>query len=281
MIPYLIIDSDSLSMILVLPILIAGHHNKSRYWSKSSDDEITKRRAYFVVMFGCLLMGTLYFTSSRSPMAGPIHNFLSFMNDNIGGFYIDPNHYSEDGSFAGTRMVTDFGGSITIIGSDDGISWWKVNGEYIDESTGKMSIDFTVKGGPVIDAVYDEGVITWNDGNLWTKSEGEHLKVMSADSIIGADADEIGGFYIDPNHFDAAQGTFAGTRMISECEGDITLIGTDDGIDFWTVDGEEENGQVTVDFTVKGGPVVTGSYGNNVIMWEDGNQWTKSTLVSL
>jgi len=225
----------------------------------------------------------MYCFSSHSPMAGSINNFLSSSNDNIGGFYIDPNHYSEDGSFAGTRMVTDFGDSITIIGTDDGVDFWKVDGQYIDESTGKMSIDFTLKGGPVIDALYNEGVLTWDDGNSWTKSQGEHLKVMYKypdESAIEADGIEFGGFYVDSDHY-SADGSFTGTRMMSECEGAITVIGTDDGQNFWTVGGQEENGQLSVDFTAKGGSIGTATTINNVILWEDENQWTKSTLVSL
>merc|ERR1712079_815373 len=179
-------------------------------------------------------------------------------------------------------MVSDFGGSISIVGTDDGITYWKVGGEYKDGTEGRMSIDFTAKGGPIIDAVYGDGAITWEDGNVWTKSEGENLKVMFVDAVIVSDdEDSIVGFYVDPNHFDAEEGSFAGTRMLSESEGDITLIGTDDGSDFWMVNGEDSNGEIAVDFTPKGGPVINAEYDRGIITWDDGNQWSKSTLVSL
>ena len=102
-----------------------------------------------------------------------------------------------------------------------------------------------------------------------------------ASELIGVADDGIGGFYIDPNHFDADQGSFAGTRMISDMEGDITLIGSDDGTDFWTVTGHQDNGEIAVDFSAKGGPVIGAVYENGVLSWEDGNEWTKSTLVTL
>ena len=266
---------------------IAGSKPFQRSLSKSFHDEVAKRRAYFAVLFGCLLMGILYFTSSGSPMAGGLlnkHNIDAPFSseDTIGGFYVDPNHYTVGGSLAGTRMVSDFGGSITIIGTDDGTTFWTVDGRYIDgseETDCRISIDFSVKEGPLIEAAYGDGIISWDDGNSWTKSEGANLMVMDIESELIDDG--IGGFYIDPNHFDAEKGSFAGTRMISDMEGDITLIGSDDGTDFWTVTGHQDNGEIAVDFGAKGGPVIGAVYENGVLSWEDGNEWTKSALVSL
>ena len=71
----------------------------------------------------------------------------------------------------------------------------------------------------------------------------------------------IGGFYKDPNHY--KEGSLAGTRMISDQFGDaasddkITLIGSDDGTAFWTLNGtwkDRTNGSILVDFSPKGGP---------------------------
>ena len=94
----------------------------------------------------------------------------------IGGFYTDPNHYNHDGTLAGTRMVSDFNGVITIIGTDDGMDYWTVTGEYTDELNGKFSIDFTPKNGPIISGQYNDGSIEWiEDGNKWSKSTLEDL----------------------------------------------------------------------------------------------------------
>ena len=72
----------------------------------------------------------------------------------LGGEYTDPNHYvAGAGSFAGTRMVSDnFMDKttlrITLVGSDDGIEFWTLFGEWIDPTAGKLVIDFSPKGGP-------------------------------------------------------------------------------------------------------------------------------------
>lgn len=89
----------------------------------------------------------------------------------IGGFYTDPNHYDSDGTLAGTRMISDFNGIITIIGTDDGTDYWTVTGQYTDKLNGKISIDFTPKGGPIISGEYHDGYIEWTeDGNKWSKT---------------------------------------------------------------------------------------------------------------
>ena len=71
----------------------------------------------------------------------------------------------------------------------------------------------------------------------------------------------IGGFYKDPNHY--KEGTLTGTRMISDQFGNaasddkITLIGSDDGAEFWTLNGtwsDRTTGSFVVDFSPKGGP---------------------------
>merc|ERR1712228_393561 len=95
----------------------------------------------------------------------------------IGGFYTDPNHYDHDTmSFAGTRMISDFNDEITLIGTDDAEEFWSLKGQYIDESNGKFVIDFSPKGGPSdLEGVYENGLITWNYGNIWIKSATRDL----------------------------------------------------------------------------------------------------------
>eukprot|EP00746_Dinoflagellata_sp_MGD_P163413 gnl/MRDRNA2_/MRDRNA2_91436_c0_seq1.p1 gnl/MRDRNA2_/MRDRNA2_91436_c0~~gnl/MRDRNA2_/MRDRNA2_91436_c0_seq1.p1 ORF type:complete len:242 (+),score=31.42 gnl/MRDRNA2_/MRDRNA2_91436_c0_seq1:71-796(+) len=98
-----------------------------------------------------------------------------------------------------------------------------------------------------------------------------------------AKVDGIGGFYTDPNHY--RPGTWAGTRMVSDSVGDksgdaITLIGSDDGTEFWAVTGEWTNkkaGKFLVDFSPKGGPAdVEGKFSDTgTLTWPDGNHWTR------
>merc|ERR1711871_33481 len=70
---------------------------------------------------------------------------------NIGGFYHDPNHY-KSGTLAGTRMISDEVGSspsgkLTLVGSDDGIDFWSLSGAWVEKNGGKLTVDFSPKGG--------------------------------------------------------------------------------------------------------------------------------------
>lgn len=94
--------------------------------------------------------------------------------------------------------------------------------------------------------------------------------------------DGFGGFYVDPNHHRA--GSFAGTRFISDELGlsrstTLTLVGSDDGLAFWTLSGawtDQAAGVLTVDFSPKGGPSnLTGVWSAGVITWQDRNRWTR------
>merc|ERR1712166_1332219 len=37
---------------------------------------------------------------------------------------------------------------ITIVGSDDGIVFWTLFGEWLSPTTGELTVDFSPKGGP-------------------------------------------------------------------------------------------------------------------------------------
>mmetsp|Transcript_774 Transcript_774/g.1230 ORF Transcript_774/g.1230 Transcript_774/m.1230 type:complete len:133 (-) Transcript_774:79-477(-) len=92
----------------------------------------------------------------------------------VGGFFTDPNHY-KDGSFAGTRMISDECGDtpgtrITLVGSDDGTAFWMLTGEFVDKSSGKITVDFSPKGGPsCLSGVFKDDQIVWEDGNHWSR----------------------------------------------------------------------------------------------------------------
>ena len=88
----------------------------------------------------------------------------------------------------------------------------------------------------------------------------------------------IAGVYTDKNSF-TANGTFAGTRMLSDNNGDIFVIGTNDGINYWTLRGRYIDGSSTR-FMVKETENMYGRYGtfrDGKIYWDNGDQWRKVT----
>lgn len=61
----------------------------------------------------------------------------------IGGLWLDPNHYTDDGTMKGTRFISDYYGSsssstITVIGTDDGSSYWTLYGQYTSDDGSKL-----------------------------------------------------------------------------------------------------------------------------------------------
>eukprot|EP01006_Ploeotia_vitrea_P044723 TRINITY_DN66857_c0_g3_i1.p1 TRINITY_DN66857_c0_g3~~TRINITY_DN66857_c0_g3_i1.p1 ORF type:complete len:239 (-),score=17.15 TRINITY_DN66857_c0_g3_i1:367-999(-) len=205
----------------------------------------------------------------------------------IGAFYTDPNHY-QPGSFAGTRMISDENGDtagsrLTLVGSDDGFSFWTLYGNFTNKKTGALVVDFSPKGGPAnLNGTYNgKGKLTWQDGNFWSAVKKPTFTLGSPMWVLS----DLGGFYTDPNHY--KPGTFAGTRMISDKTGNrpgmgLTLVGSDDGKLFWTLHGEFTNktsGALTVDFSPKGGPSdLTGTFAKGKITWQDGNKWVRKNV---
>lgn len=99
----------------------------------------------------------------------------------MGGVFVDPNHFQKD-TFQGVRFITDNIGentsdTITLIGSDDGTSFWQLEGKWNDKDNGDLTVDFSTKnsGPPNLKGQYKcennnkKCKITWEDGNFWTK----------------------------------------------------------------------------------------------------------------
>jgi hypothetical protein len=66
---------------------------------------------------------------------------------NMQGVFHDHGHY-EEGTWKGVRMVSDASGvtagsTVTLVGSDDGKTFWMLNGKKSDG--GKVLIDFSPK----------------------------------------------------------------------------------------------------------------------------------------
>jgi hypothetical protein len=95
------------------------------------------------------------------------------------------------------------------------------------------------------------------------------------------------GAYADPKHY-AGPSSWAGLRFIQEGPAHIlSLVGTDDGENWWTVQGSCSNppdgprmSVIKFDFSPKGGPkdltgrAVRHDNGTAQIVWPDGNAWT-------
>jgi len=202
----------------------------------------------------------------------------------FGGYFRDPKHFKE-GTFSGSRFVTSETGDkegkdITLIGSDDGTNFWTLHG---NAAIGRCDIvvDFSPKGGPNnLSGKYEPAnyAIVWSDENYWNQ-----LKIPDF-ALSKATDSKLSGFYQDPNHL--KKRSWAGTRMISDAEGDkasdgLTLIGSDDGSHFWMLKGKytsRDDGAFVVDFSPKGGPSdLSGKFAGGAIQWSDGNTWTKMT----
>lgn len=72
-------------------------------------------------------------------------------------------------SFSGLRMLSDADGverghHLTVIGSDDGMTFWKVGGT-VERSSGRLVVDFSQVGGGNKTGMYerDRGTIRWDD----------------------------------------------------------------------------------------------------------------------
>lgn len=79
-----------------------------------------------------------------------------------GKYYRDPNH---NGSL---RIVTVHDGTVTIKGRDTPKgNIWKVHG--VVDKKGNAKIDFTPKGGPIIEAYIMSNQVKFKDGNVWKR----------------------------------------------------------------------------------------------------------------
>merc|ERR1711957_139379 len=150
----------------------------------------------------------------------------------------------------------------------------------LDSKDGTIVVDFSSKGGPkYMQGFVWSGGLSFADGNCWQRVGA--LPLESTWSKQAA-ADDVGGLYKDLNHYKA--GSHAGLRYVSARYGKepvetITMIGSDDGEEFWAVQGkmlDRGTGKLTMDFGPKGGPGnLAGTYAAGKITWSDGNAWER------
>jgi len=88
----------------------------------------------------------------------------------VGGFYVDPDIHHHNELFVGARMIgANYFPNITIIGTEDGDSFWSVVG-FWDKTPGQFRANFKAIGGQDnTTGKLDSGAILWGDGRYWRK----------------------------------------------------------------------------------------------------------------
>ena len=114
--------------------------------------------------------------------------------DDHAGLFVDPNHYAAPDAFAGTRYIAeDPPHELKLVGTDDGTSWWFLQGTCSGERMDSIHFDFSHKGGPSdLTGVWKAGgpggagTIAWPDGNAWSKVGKLPASSAPVDSLSAA-----------------------------------------------------------------------------------------------
>ena len=101
--------------------------------------------------------------------------YTAVANGHGSGAWKDPNHYDESkGPYAGLRYVSEGPPhKLTLVGSDDGKTWFNVKGWCDGEEMTQIHFDFSPKGGPAdasakwVKASDGSVTLNWSDGNKW------------------------------------------------------------------------------------------------------------------
>lgn len=206
---------------------------------------------------------------------------------NIGGFYTSPNFSPNSGNFAGLYVISDrqadeLSQQLHIVGSDDGKSFWNVEGNWTDKASGAFTAFFSHRadGMPDLNGVLSDAGIAWDNSEDWAPLKTPSFGLKMQPEILAQD--KVGGFYVDPVVHLHPQ-LFVGARMIADNYfPKITMIGTDDGSTFWSIIGRWDGiSRFHADFTPIGGSNTTGKLDASAILWEgDGRYWQKELAVS-
>ena len=223
---------------------------------------------------------------------------------NVGGIYTDPFHAPTTASanifgydtpwFGGLRFIgssKETPTKFTTIGCDDGYHFWMLAGEFTGGAYGEegalaVDMDFTPKapGVGLLKCSYAPGSLSFlNDdgitvGNTWSRLKA---KAAAADMLLERASkhsafNEVNGLYVDLSIY--KPGSFAGIRVISDRLGkflrdEICVVGTDDGEEWWSMDGGAFVDKSTGKFRV--GPLIVGTSNNGTIRLEGGTEWIK------
>jgi len=220
---------------------------------------------------------------------------------NVGGIYTDPFHAPITASanifqvdapwFGGIRILgrdtKDGPGKFLCIGCDDGFHFWVLTASFADETTGSVDMDFTPKapGVGMLKCSYAPGALSFLEddgktvGNTWSRLRPTAGFDLTRETRFAA-FNQFNGLYIDPDLY--KPGSFAGIRVMSDRLGkiirdELCVIGTDDGVEWWSIEGgsftEKEAGSFCVG-------KLTGTCHNGVIQFEDGKEWIKMAAKS-
>jgi len=219
----------------------------------------------------------------------------------VDGFYIDPIHAPptfhaniyevKDPWMGGVRFFARKANAVDefiIVGCDDNIHWWALDGRFSHKDTGSVVIDFGWKAPRVgllrclfrRDSPVFGSIAFLNDQaqatNVWPQltptPEFEFAKLEKMSCF-----NDINSLYVDPAIY--KKGSLAGVRVITDRKGkfmrdEIVIVGTDDGKTFWTHGGGRWTDKIKGKFCV--GPYA-GSISSGDVTLSSGATWTKMT----
>jgi hypothetical protein len=220
---------------------------------------------------------------------------------NIGGIYTDPFHSPTKVSanifgfdapwYGGIRLcgrVTKDSKQFVTIGCDDGVHFWVLTGEFTDptNSNGAVDMDFTPKAPGVgrLKCSYVPGALSFlgDDGkveNTWSRlipTDDFELLLQTKHAAFN----DVNGLYVDPAMYKPGSSSFAGIRVVSDRLGkmvtdELCVVGTDDGEEWWALQGGAFTMKKLGNFTVGS---LTGECHNGTIKFDDGKAWTKMAI---
>tara|TARA_B100000795_G_C22686898_1_gene394024 strand:+ start:33 stop:992 length:960 start_codon:yes stop_codon:yes gene_type:complete len=235
----------------------------------------------------------------------------------LGGLFFDPALASPSSdcgytfcSWAGVRFVSDAVGTkssslVTIVGSDDGESFWTVKGRFLNATSSEFRVDFQPRGGPsaLLGTVVgrpNARSISWQDGSTWRRvskappAAALTVRPKLSSSVEGPFNDfktpfngtalEYVGDWIAPPPWPGSNLRIFSDRLGNLPSEDITVVGCDtpgEGCGLWfTLRGrwlDRAAGRLTVDFSKKGGPSdLRGVFdGAGSVRWDDGNLYSR------
>lgn len=222
---------------------------------------------------------------------------------NIGGIYTDPFHSetSDNSSnifgyeapwYGGIRVcgrTSPDSKEFVCIGNDDGFHFWTLEGKFTgDDDDSAVEMDFTPKapGVGLLQCSYQPGALSFlNDNkevaNTWSRLTPTTDFALTEQTKHDA-FNNVNGLYVDLKVFQP--GSYAGIRLVSDRLGkfigkDISVVGTDDGTEFWALKGGSFDKQSSKgDSKLTVGGFTGGSIHNGTITFEDGTVWTKMAV---
>jgi len=168
------------------------------------------------------------------------------------GIYSDPGHPK---GFRSVRV--EKGRAIVVLQDEPGAEIFTVNATINTFDSGtNLLLDLSAKAGKDatnVPAVVGEGVLTFPDGNSWSKLSG------------------VDGVYSDPSHPEG----YRVVRSVDKSNVSVTLQ-DEPGAPVVEVSGSVNGNNIMLDLSAKGGPKdLVASIAGGKIVFPDGNAWPK------